>query len=151
MSGQVVFDLDGTIADNRHREYLIEGEDKQWREYLERCKSDSLVEKTFRKMRELSDEYELVILTCRSDEVKEETVDWLENHGVPYDSLIMLPEGKWSIRDSDFKRGKLKELGNPVMAFDDKESNCKMFYEEGLKVFHVKDLPEPVFERFSLS
>jgi uncharacterized HAD superfamily protein len=147
MDEQIIFDLDGTLADNRHREYLIEGEDKQWRKYLAKCAKDSPVQKMISMLNEMSEEYEIIILTCRSDEVEEETVEWLEEHGVNYDRLIMLPKGKWSTSDHEFKRGKLKELTNPVMAFDDKQSNCKMFFEEGLKVFHVEDLPEPVFKR----
>lgn len=144
---QAIIDLDGTLSDNRHRHDLIQQEEKKWREYLIRCKEDSLVQKMFDKIEELSENYEIVILTMRSDEVKSETINWLEKHGVEYDRLIMLPEGRWDIKDCEFKYERLKELDSPVMAFDDKETNCRMFLDEGLKVFKVGSLPDPDFEK----
>lgn len=150
MSEQVIFDLDGTLSDNRHREHLIEGEDKKWREYLAKCVEDSPVRKTISKLNEMSEEYEIIILTCRSDEVEEETIEWLNKNNVNYDRLIMLPEGRWKIEDSEFKLDELKMLENAVKAFDDKESNCRMFLEEGLDVFKVGDLPNPEIKNFTV-
>lgn len=143
MDEQVIFDLDGTLSDNRHREHLIEGEDKKWRKYLDKCVEDSPVQKMVSKLNKISEEYEIIILTCRSDEVEEETIDWLEKHNVNYDKLIMLPEGRWKIKDSKFKRDELRTMENPVKAFDDKESNCRMLYEEGLETYKVGNLPDP--------
>ncbi|MFO7793688.1 MAG: polynucleotide kinase [Candidatus Nanohaloarchaea archaeon] len=143
MDEQVIFDLDGTLSDNRHREHLIECEDKKWREYLANCIKDSPVQKMVSKLDQMSGEYEIIILTCRSDEVEEETIEWLEKHDVNYDRLIMLPEGRWEIKDSEFKRDELRTMENPVKAFDDKRSNCRMFHEEGLETYEVGKLPNP--------
>ena len=143
MNEQAIFDLDGTLSDNRHREHLIEGEDKQWREYRSKCAQDAPVHKTVSKLNELSMTYEIIILTCRSDEVKEKTIEWLDNNEVNYDRLIMLPEGRWNVKDSDFKKDELRMLENPVIAFDDKKMNCRMFLEQGLETYRVGTPPNP--------
>lgn len=134
-----VIDLDGSISDNSHREHLIEGENKRWREYLQKASEDEANDEVLDFVQELSEDYKIVILTCRSDEVKEETVKWLSEHEIPFDDLIMLPEGRWELSDSEFKRDKLQEIKNPTIAIDDKKENCEMFREEGLKVYAVKE------------
>ena len=143
MKEQIIFDLDGTLSNNRHREHLIEGEDKKWREYLANCIKDPPVQKMISKLNEMSEQYEIIILTCRSDEVEEETIKWLKKHDVNYDRLLMLPEGRWKIKDSEFKKDEVKTMKNPIKAFDDKESNCKMFNEEGLETYEVGTPPDP--------
>lgn len=144
---QIIFDLDGTLSDNRHREHLIQGDEKQWREYLAKCVNDDSVQKMISKLNKMSEEYEIVILTCRSDEVKKETIEWLEENDVNYDRLIMLPEGRWKVKDHEFKKDELRTLKNPIKAFDDKISNCRMFLEEGLDTFKVGNLPSPELEK----
>jgi hypothetical protein len=144
---KAIFDLDGTLADNRHRRHLIEGEDKQWRKYLNKCSEDNPVSKVAKKARKLSDKFEIVILTMRSDEVEQKTWKWLKKHDIPFDELIMLPEGKWNVEGPDFKQEKLSDLDNSVMAFDNKIENCKMFRDNGLKSYHVKGLPKPVIKQ----
>jgi len=134
-----VIDLDGSISDNSHRENLIEGENKKWREYLQKASEDDANEEILNFVQKLAEEQRIVILTCRSDEVKKETINWLNEHEVPFDDLIMLPEGRWELSDSKFKRDKLEEIENPVIAIDDKKENCEMFRQEGLEVYTVKE------------
>lgn len=134
-----MIDLDGSISDNSHRENLIEGENKKWREYLQKASEDDANEEILNFVQKLAEEQRIVILTCRSDEVKKETINWLNEHEVPFDDLIMLPEGRWELSDSKFKRDKLEEIENPVIAIDDKKENCEMFRQEGLEVYTVKE------------
>jgi len=134
-----VIDLDGSISNNSHRENLIEGENKKWREYLQKASEDDANEEILNFVQKLAEEQRIVILTCRSDEVKKETINWLNEHEVPFDDLIMLPEGRWELSDSKFKRDKLEEIENPVIAIDDKKENCEMFRQEGLEVYTVKE------------
>lgn len=145
---QAIFDLDGTLSDNSHREHLISGDNKKWREYLKKAKEDSPVEIMIKKLNKLSEKYEIVILTMRSDEVEAETKKWLKENNINYDKLIMLPEGRWSKKDHKFKQEKLEDLERPVIAFDDNKKNCKMFKNNGIETYIVDKESEPLFKRF---
>ena len=134
-----IIDLDGTLSDNTHREHLIEGENKKWRDYLQKSSEDEVHEEILEFVQKLSDEYKIVILTCRSDEVKDKTIKWLKEKQIPFDNLIMLPEDRWKLADSEFKRKKLENIENPKIAIDNKEENCKMFQKQGLKVYTVRE------------
>ncbi|MFT4868273.1 MAG: hypothetical protein ACI9LV_000900 [Candidatus Nanohaloarchaea archaeon] len=134
---EAVIDLDGTISDNSHRKHLIEGESKNWKEYLKRCSEDEAVSEVLDFVKELRSDHRIVIITARSEEVRERTVNWLNEKDVPYDQLFMLEKDKRNIEDHEFKREKLERLENPVLAVDDKESNLRMFREEGLKSYMV--------------
>ena len=138
-----IIDLDGTLSDNSHRKHLIEGENKEWRKYLEKASEDELIEDVADFIRDLAEDHRMVVLTMRSDEIRCQTLDWLESHDIPFDELIMLSEGRWEISDDNFKKEKIDEIENPVLAIDDKISNCKMFESQGLKTYTVED-GEPV-------
>jgi len=134
-----IIDLDGTLSDNSHRDHLIKGEDKKWREYLQKASEDTVNEKVKKFVQNISEEYRVVILTLRSDEVREETISWLKKHEISFEKLIMLPEGCWNVSDSDFKKDRLEEIEDPTIAIDNKQSNCKMFEKEGLEVYNVEN------------
>lgn len=38
---RIVFDLDGTLADNKHREHFITGDEKDWDAFFEACAGDA--------------------------------------------------------------------------------------------------------------
>ena len=40
MNPLIIVDLDGTIADERHRRHFIEGDDKDWLSYFKACGDD---------------------------------------------------------------------------------------------------------------
>jgi len=134
-----IIDLDGTLSDNSHRKHLIEGQNKEWRKYLEKASEDELIENVTDFLRDLAEDHRIVILTMRSDEVRSQTLDWLKNHEIPFDKLIMLSEGRWEISDSKFKREKLDEIEDPVLAIDDKTSNCEVFENQSLRTYTVED------------
>lgn len=146
---QVIFDLDGTLSDNSHRHHLIEGENKEWQKYLRKCKEDPPINKAIQRAKKLAENHEIIIITARSDEVEEKTRDWLKNYKIPFDNLFMLPKGRWDVPDAEYKQELLQQLKEPIMAFDDKESNCKMFRQNGLETFIVDNDSEKVIKEFN--
>lgn len=140
---KAIFDLDGTLADNTHRLHLIKGEEKKWREYLGKVKQDELIGPTKELLEEVSEDYEIIILTARSNEARDETIEWLNEKDVKFDKLIMLDEGRWNIPDAEFKEEEVLELEDVKIAVDDKESVCKMFKKHVETVYRVEWNEEP--------
>lgn len=84
---------------------------------------------------------EVVILTARSAHYRSDTVRWLTENGVPYDSLVMRPTDD-TRKDKVVKRDLLENhvLPHyaPTKAYDDKAKNRKMFEKHGIKAKGVE-------------
>ena len=90
----VVFDLDGTLADDSHRHHFIDrpNADKDWPAYFGACAKDEPIEPMIAIARALYDAGHTVeIWTGRSAVVRDETVSWLAVHCVGYHLIRMRP------------------------------------------------------------
>lgn len=145
---KAVFDIDGTVSDNRHRLHLIRGKNKEWRKYLGKAGEDPVVEEGVELFRKLSEDHDIVFMTMRSEEIRGITEDWLERKGLEYEKLIMLDRDSWKVPDQEYKRRKLDELENVHIAVDDKERICQMYREEGLNVYKVDWCSEPEIKKY---
>ena len=93
-----IFDLDGTLALNGHREYLVQGEHKNWQAFFRACVDDAPnypVIKTFHLLQRLGS-IDIVVWSGRSDEVEQETRDWLDDNEIFPDSLLMRRAGDFT-------------------------------------------------------
>lgn len=76
-----IFDLDGTLANAEHRTHYIRGATKDWRSFFAAAKDDSPLLDTIKTLHALRDGgAEIWVWTGRSDEVREETIEWLREH-----------------------------------------------------------------------
>jgi hypothetical protein len=135
----VIVDIDGTIADVHHRLHHIEGRGrKNWKRFFEEMDRDTPIPAVIAKVRELAADSEIVMLTGRPERYRARTVAWLERHEVPFDRLLMRPDGD---RRSDFvtKEELLGELeGRAVsLAIDDRAPVCEMYRRHGLDVWEI--------------
>lgn len=76
-----IFDLDGTLALIGHRRHFVEGEKKDWRGFFAACTEDVPnwpVIKTLHGLRKSG--AEIWIWSGRSDEVLDQTVEWLQKY-----------------------------------------------------------------------
>jgi hypothetical protein len=113
-----VFDLDGTIANLNHRLHFVTppidarvGAPKEvwekhkdwkpnWTAFFDACADDEPIEWVINLMRMLR-QLELLtgkvgvvlVLSGRSDRVRGITEDWMRQHRIPYDHLLMRREG----------------------------------------------------------
>ena len=135
----VVFDLDGTIADNmkyeKHHKVRHEG-------FAKEALNVGVNESILGKMRDAKDDGKnVVILTARSAHYREETKKWLHKNEVPYDALVMRPTDNKD-KDKVVKRDLLEEDVLPKFdvdkAYDDKKKNRKMFEKLGIDAKKVK-------------
>ena len=120
----VIFDLDGTLADGRHRLHLLPTKDydktESWTEFNLAAVDDLPFWDNIYLCDALSSHYKIVILTGRSDVAREVTLDWLSKHGVYFDELVMRSQSD-NRKDTVIKGEYLRSIGleNILCCFDD--------------------------------
>ena len=134
----VIFDLDGTIADNGHRVHYLEQKPKDWDSYNDACMSDKLKPNIAELMRLLICQgLDVIILTGRIDTVRAESILWLRRNGIVYDHLIMRKDGdyrsdtvvKWEMyMEQIFPNYKKK----PIFVVEDRNKVVAMWREKGI-------------------
>lgn len=79
----IVFDLDGTLALDDHRNHLLKGETKKWDEYFDACHDDDANLPIVRVALALHEKREtLGLWTGRSARVQTKTWQWLRDHNL---------------------------------------------------------------------
>lgn len=139
MKDTYIFDLDGTLADGRHRLHLLPAKEiahktTSWDEFNLASGADMPFLDNIKLMNEL---YQfgkrIVILTGRSDVAEHITEKWLWEHGCNFNELIMRPASDHR-RDVEFKEEALRSYGleKIVACFDDLEHVAKHLRSIGL-------------------
>ncbi|BAS69544.1 putative polynucleotide 5' kinase/3' phosphatase [Pectobacterium phage PPWS1] len=121
----VCFDLDGTLADGRHRLHLLPTKDydktESWTEFNLAAVGDTPIRDNIALCNSLCRVgYRITILTGRSDVALELTERWLATHGVKYDQLVMRSQSD-NRKDTVIKEEYLRSIGleNILCCFDD--------------------------------
>ena len=143
----VIFDLDGTIADISVRRNLATKDDGRmnWTIFQDPKNIDLDVPNQkvvdMLDMIDNTDKYQIWILSGRSDVTKDVTINWLSNHGINYDHLIMRDQDNLYMPDNDLKQSWLNDIGvdNVAMVFDDRNQVVDMWRANGLTTFQVAD------------
>jgi hypothetical protein len=85
-----VFDVDGVVADVRHRLHHLEGY-RSWDRFFDGADRDPLLPEGARLVETLSSEHEIVWLTGRPEWLRTVTETWMVEHGLPGGELYMRP------------------------------------------------------------
>lgn len=88
-----VIDLDGVVADVRHRLRFVEARPKDWRSFFAAAPKDPVLEEGRRVVEALAAVHDLVYLSGRPEFCREDTLDWLAEHGLPDAPVHMRPWG----------------------------------------------------------
>jgi hypothetical protein len=86
-----VFDVDGVVADVRHRLHHIARPPKNWRRFFATAGADPLLAAGASLAREYARGHRLVWLTGRPEYLRPVTERWLARHDLPVDELLMRP------------------------------------------------------------
>lgn len=142
-----IFDIDGTIADCTHRRYLIEGEKQDWPSFYRSCVNDMPIHATIRTLKHLyRSGADIYFFTGRSDDVRQETEDWLNAFLGDVNSAFV-----WMRAESDHTPDdKLKEewyrtnLGQYdrdrlVAVFEDRKRVVDMWRRNGVMCYQVAE------------
>jgi len=85
-----VFDVDGVVADVRHRLHHLDGLGR-WDEFFDDADKDGLLDEGARLVADLAAEHDVVWLTGRPEWLRDVTEDWMARHGLPCEELHMRP------------------------------------------------------------
>jgi phosphoglycolate phosphatase-like HAD superfamily hydrolase len=85
-----VFDIDGVVADVRHRLHHLDAP-KSWSRFFAEAADDPLLEVGARLVFELGASHDIVWLTGRPEWLRDVTHGWLDEHGLPTAELHMRP------------------------------------------------------------
>ena len=87
-----IVDIDGVVADVRHRLHHIEGRHKSWQRFFDAAGDDGLHEEGRAVVERLREDHEVVYLTGRPRWLEAVTQAWLEEHGLGGHRLVMRPD-----------------------------------------------------------
>ena len=90
-----VVDVDGVVADVRHRLHHIESRPKDWAAFFAAADADPPLAEGVARVRTLLDDHDVVYLTGRPDHLRRVTQEWLERHGIPGTKLVMRRRGDY--------------------------------------------------------
>ena len=114
-----VFDIDGVVADVRHRLHYLSRRPKDWDGFFGAAADDPALEVGLALVVDMARTYDIVWLTGRPARLRRLTSSWLERHGLEAGELHMRSD-----RDRRparlFKLDELRKLAaRPVAAFVD--------------------------------
>jgi phosphoglycolate phosphatase-like HAD superfamily hydrolase len=90
-----VFDIDGVVADVRHRLHHLEGRHRSWDAFFSAAGHDSLLPEGAALVADLARQHDIVWLTGRPEWLREVTSRWLAEHGLPGTELHLRPAGDY--------------------------------------------------------
>jgi hypothetical protein len=135
--------MDGTLADVTHRLHFLNGPKKNWKSFFAGMDEDPPSNVVVEWVKNLSPDYEVVIVTGRPENFRSNTESWLRKHHIPFSRIIMRRSGDHR-PDYVVKKQLLDQIGRDRVAFviDDRPSVCDMWRSCGLRVFPITHGPE---------
>lgn len=142
-----IFDLDGTLALIEHRRHLVEcpREQQDWPAFFAACVDDlpnKAVIEVLTSLK-LDDDNDIWIFSGRSNEVREQTMRWLDRHVAwfPREHVLMRAAGDFT-PDDQLKLRWLNEMlpedrQRLVAVFEDRDRMVKMWRAQGIACFQV--------------
>lgn len=88
-----VVDIDGVLADVRHRLHFVRERPKDWGGFFAAARHDPPLEEGLETARRLAEAYEVVYLSGRPEHCRQDTLDWFERYGVPEGRLLLRRQG----------------------------------------------------------
>lgn len=114
-----VFDIDGVVADVRHRLHYLDSRPKDWGGFFGAARDDATLPEGVALAADLARQHEVVWLTGRPEWLRAVTTRWLARHGLPSGELFL--RGNSDRRPARlYKVGVLKRLApQQIAAFVD--------------------------------
>lgn len=88
-----VIDLDGVVADVRHRLHHLRRRPSDWDAFFAGIPADPVLPEGRAVVDQLAAEHDIVYLTGRPERTRPATESWLSRHRLPHGELIMRRDG----------------------------------------------------------
>jgi hypothetical protein len=138
-----VVDIDGVIADVRHRLHLVEARPKRWEEFFAAAADDPPLGTGVALVLDLAADHDVLWLTGRPERSRAATETWLAAHGLPVGPLLM--RGDRDFRPARLtKREELRRLRRTrqvAIVIDDDPEVVEMLRADGFPVRLADWLP----------
>jgi hypothetical protein len=134
-----VIDVDGVVADVRHRLHFLERPRKDWDGFFAAAAQDPPLEVGIRRVLELAGDHDVVWLTGRPESLRATTLDWFAANGLPAHRLIMR-RGADRRPAKVVKRGELRRLAarrQVAVVIDDDPAVVAALAADGWPVEHA--------------
>ena len=130
-------DIDGVVADVRHRLHHLRGGRPQWERFFAAAVDDPVHPEGRAVVERLAEDHDVVFLTGRPEHLRDATVGWLDAHGLGGHELVMRRDGdrRPAVRA---KLGALRELAAArvvAIVVDDDAEVVDAVREAGWPVF----------------
>lgn len=140
----VIVDIDGTLADGTHRVGFVKSTPKNWPAYQAGCHLDSPISPVIAFVDAYleSNAGHVILCSGRSEEVREQTLEWLSNHAPGFNKLSLYMRSAGDYRRDDIIKLELleqirKDGYNPVIAIDDRPRVLRAWRSAGIFTFNV--------------
>jgi hypothetical protein len=140
----IVFDIDGTIANNDHRKHFVEQKPKNWKRYNEGMLDDGVYHDIVYLMSQLSYNNNIILCTGREDIYAPVVQLWLEKNDISQyvDDIYMRPAKDYR-SDAIVKVELLERIthdyARPWMWFDDRQQVVDAIRAQGIRVLQVAE------------
>ena len=84
-----MIDIDGVVADVRHRLHHVERRPKNWHAFFAGMAEDPPLAEGLAVVATLAADHDIVFLTGRPERYRRVTESWLAQHGLDHDRLLM--------------------------------------------------------------
>jgi hypothetical protein len=129
-----VIDIDGVVADVRHRLRFLDQRPKDWDAFFAAAEQDVPLEVGIARVMELAGGHDVVWLTGRPERLRKVTTAWLGRHGLPSGPMHM--RGNRDRRPArTFKLGQVRKLAAErivAVVIDDDPAVVAALRTEGL-------------------
>jgi hypothetical protein len=88
-----VVDIDGVLADVRHRLHFVESRPKDWQGFFAAALDDPPLEVGIDTVRRLAAVCDIVYLSGRPEHCRADTLAWFQNHSLPPGELLLRRAG----------------------------------------------------------
>lgn len=143
----IICDLDGTLCDLRHRLHYMGHKPKMRDEFHAAAKDDSIYTDVLDvllgyQVGYYHDDRRILLVTCRPERYRADTVAWLQKHRVPYHDLIMRADG--DTREDALIKGliytyHIEPHYDVQFVLEDKTSVVRMWRERGITCWQVRE------------
>ena len=134
-----IVDIDGVVADVRHRVHLVEQRPKNWKRFFAEAVHDEPHAEGLAVVTKLAEEHEIIFLTGRPEHLRDDTTAWLARHGLDAHRLLMRPEGdrgpsaRFKVREVD----RLARHRDIAIVIDDDDAVIAAMRAAGYATLHA--------------